>query len=196
VTEYAAAALIANGATAVAAESTISVKLGANKLVALDNPVKKTKPTHPKKHTKGPGLSAKRRKELGATLVAPDKCKYALYLPLHSLWTQYITHLLNGAGGTGIGERLIKADYHGAILTVVRSTCPSYIGLRGIVLQETENVFRLITLEDEMKTVPKGGNVFAFQHGSHLIQVFGNHIKFKASERAVRKFKAKGNIAL
>jgi len=195
VADYAAGALADGGATEMSAQSTIESKLG-NKTVALDNPSKTTAATKIKKHTKGPGLSAKRRKELGSPIVEADACKYKLYLPLHQLWTKYITHLLKGAGGPIVGERLIKADYHGAIMTVVRSTCPAFVGTRGIILQETENVFRFITKKNEVKTIPKAGNVFGFQHGEHFIQVYGNHIKFKASERAVRKFKAKPTIAL
>ena len=49
----------------------------------------------------------------------------------------------------------MKADFHGAIMTVVRSTCPPFVGTRGIVLQETENVFRFITKQNLIKTIPK-----------------------------------------
>ena len=40
-------------------------------------------------------------------------------------------------------------------MTVVRSTCPPFVGTRGIVLQETENVFRFITKQNLIKTIPK-----------------------------------------
>ena len=43
------------------------------------------------------------------------------------------------------GNRLLKADFHGAIMTVVRSTIPTTIGVRGILLQETYRSFKIIT---------------------------------------------------
>ena len=119
-----------------------------------------------------------------------------LYLPLHQLWKQYISHLLAGQAGPGIAEKLLKADFHGAIFTVIRSKCPTLIGVRGIVLQETENVLRMITEPDRLVTVPKQNSVFLFQHGPHAVQVYGNHIRFRASERMVRKFKAQKTIDL
>lgn len=34
---------------------------------------------------------------------------------------------------------------------VVRSKCPSYVGLSGILLQEFKHVFKIITAEDRLK---------------------------------------------
>ena len=45
---------------------------------------------------------------------------------------------------------ILKADFHGCIMSVVRSRCPTYIGVSGIVLQETEKTFRVITRDDKL----------------------------------------------
>lgn len=113
------------------------------------------------------------------------------YLPLHGLWSKYVSHLLEGAGPMTAGDRIIKADFHGAFVTVARARSPSMVGLEGIVLQETENVFRIVTPDNALKTVPKAGTVFALRHGKYAVRINGSHIRWKASERAVRKFKAK-----
>lgn len=48
-------------------------------------------------------------------------------------------------------DQMLKADYHGANVVVVQSKCPSLIGKTGIILQETKNVFKIITTEHEIK---------------------------------------------
>lgn len=37
-------------------------------------------------------------------------------------------------------------------ITVSRSKCPSYIGVSGILLQETKNAFKIITKDDKLKS--------------------------------------------
>ena len=36
-------------------------------------------------------------------------------------------------------------------MSVIRCRCPTYVGVSGIVLQETEKVFRIITRDNELK---------------------------------------------
>ncbi len=40
-------------------------------------------------------------------------------------------------------------------LVVVRSKCPSYVGLTGILVQELKHVFKVITKEDQLKGMCK-----------------------------------------
>ena len=48
-------------------------------------------------------------------------------------------------------QKLLKAELSGSMLTVRRSKCPSYVGLRGIVMQESRHTFTLITPQDSVK---------------------------------------------
>jgi len=41
-------------------------------------------------------------------------------------------------------QLFLKADYHGAHLKVVRSTCSSLVGHSGIVIFDTKNTFKII----------------------------------------------------
>ncbi|XP_061132081.1 ribonuclease P protein subunit p29 isoform X5 [Syngnathus typhle] len=50
-----------------------------------------------------------------------------------------------------VQQKLLKADFHGAIITVVRSKCPSYVGTTGILIQEFKHVFKMITKQDKFK---------------------------------------------
>eukprot|EP00920_Eleutheroschizon_duboscqi_P030127 GHVT01073032.1.p1 GENE.GHVT01073032.1~~GHVT01073032.1.p1 ORF type:complete len:307 (+),score=67.07 GHVT01073032.1:548-1468(+) len=64
-----------------------------------------------------------------------------VYLPLHELWLQYFRRIAPPSLPTA--QRLAavaQAELHGARLVVSSSRCPSYVGIQGFVLQETEQV--------------------------------------------------------
>ena len=50
-----------------------------------------------------------------------------------------------------LSQKVSKADYHGSILRVWRSKCPSYVGTEGIMLQETQNTLRLIAKDNKIR---------------------------------------------
>ena len=89
--------------------------------------------------------------------------------------------LCRSVGQTQMNQKVIKADLHGCLITgmydlnlrrsvaptfflpsalplpafsptVEKSKCPSYVGVHGIVLQETQNTFKLISREDRLKS--------------------------------------------
>jgi len=118
--------------------------------------------------------------------------------------------------------KLVKADFHGSILTVRQSKNPCLVGLSGIVVHETENAFKVVTRNDQIKLLPKQNSIFAFavplfsaisalNSGSrasepntttvldrpHIeFELYGNQFRFRSAERAGRKFKHKETIEL
>uniref|UniRef100_A0A8C1K9I4 Ribonuclease P protein subunit p29 n=1 Tax=Cyprinus carpio TaxID=7962 RepID=A0A8C1K9I4_CYPCA len=130
------------------------------------------------KTRKAKGLNAKERRQLKIFQLKPEHQKYtlfhSLFLPLHELCKQYIVDLCNalkpGCNPQMIQQKLLKADFHGAVLTVTTSKCPSYVGLTGILIQELKHVFKIITKEDKLNSV--------------------------FSVRSAKKFKVKGTIDL
>ena len=61
-----------------------------------------------------------------------------------------------------VGSKLASADYHGAELTVVRSSCAGLVGIEGIVVKDTKFTFQLITSKNVLKTIPKKHTIFRF----------------------------------
>ena len=51
-----------------------------------------------------------------------------------------------------LSQKVTKADYHGSILRVCRSKCPCYVGIEGILLQETQNTLRIIGMDDKIRS--------------------------------------------
>lgn len=157
----------------------------------------KPKP-RPKKKSKG--LSAKQRRDMRLFDIKPEQQRYNLFLPLHELWKQYIRDLCNGLKPDTqpqmIQAKLLKADLHGAIISVTKSRCPSYVGVTGILLQETKHVFKIITKEDHLKVIPKLNCVFTIEIDDFISYIYGSKFQLRASERSAKKFKAKGSIDL
>ncbi|XP_077687002.1 ribonuclease P protein subunit p29 isoform X1 [Eretmochelys imbricata] len=152
------------------------------------------------KRKKTKGFSAKQRREMRLFEIKPEQQKYELFLPLHELWKQYIRDLCNGlrpdAQPQMIQAKLLKADLHGAIVTVTKSKCPSYVGITGIILQEMKHIFKIITKEDKLKVIPKLNNVFSLEVDGFISYIYGSKFQLRASERSAKKFKAKGTIDL
>ncbi|XP_051755103.1 ribonuclease P protein subunit p29 isoform X2 [Ctenopharyngodon idella] len=152
------------------------------------------------KKRKAKGLNAKERRRLKIFQLKPEHQKYELFLPLHELWKQYIEDLCNGlkpgSNPQMIQQKLLKADFHGAILTVVRSKCPSYVGLTGILVQEMKHIFKIITKEDKLKVIPKRNSVFSVEIGDFVTHIYGSTFELRSSERSAKKFKVKGTIDL
>ncbi|KAG5839684.1 ribonuclease P protein subunit p29 [Anguilla rostrata] len=159
---------------------------------------RKKKEKRRKKRSKG--LNAKERRELKVFQLKPEHQRYELFLPLHELWKQYVRDLCNGlkpdSNPQTIQQKLLKADFHGAIITVSRSKCPSYVGTTGILVQEMKHVFKIVTKEDKLKVIPKRNSVFAVEIDGFVSHIYGSKFQLRSSERSAKKFKAKGTIDL
>ncbi|KAH9451926.1 hypothetical protein MJO28_013615 [Puccinia striiformis f. sp. tritici] len=115
--------------------------------------------------------------------------RYEDFVPLHQLWLGYMSELLElrlktldekktiltvptegplcrsekFAGMPSISAiqaKLLKADYHGAHLIVTQAKNPSLVDLQGIVIQESEQTFKVIQANNEVKTIPKAHTIF------------------------------------
>ncbi|KAM7015667.1 ribonuclease P protein subunit p29 [Tautogolabrus adspersus] len=149
---------------------------------------------------KAKGLNARQKRAMKVFQIKPEHQRYEMFLPLHELWKQYIINLCGGANRLSnpqfLQQKLVKADFHGAIISVVRSKCPSYVGMTGILVQEFKHVFKLITKEDKLKVIPKRNSVFEVEINGFVSHIYGNPLEQRSSERSVKKFKVKRTIDL
>ncbi|KAI0781032.1 RNase P/MRP, p29 subunit [Trametes elegans] len=214
--------------------------------ILLDNPPRESKAKKARDEQRAKRASERARRAAGALSrqagrqrgnwkLRKEETKFHLFLPLHSLWLGYMTELLSLSpqpkttssdpaaampSAAGMHAKLIKADFHGAVITVRQSKNPCLVGLSGIVIHETENAFKVITAKDQLKLIPKQNSVFVFAvplyatsalpappsatdsartilDMPHIeFELYGNHFCFRAAERAGRKFKHKETIEL
>ncbi|KAJ7054599.1 RNase P subunit p29-like protein [Mycena amicta] len=218
------------------------------RMLLLENIDKQSKARLEMKAKKAKAKEAKERKKLGVlgrrhrTARAmglwsfdESQAKFALFLPLHQLWLGYMSELLNlpqpGSGprrlpsAAAMHPRLLKADFHGSIITVHQTKNTAILGFSGIVIHETEGTFKIVTKDDKLKILPKRNSIFTFAvpvystiganatlpipqegeeqdlrtvlDGPHArMELFGNQFCHRSADRAGKKFKAKETIEL
>ena len=168
---------------------------------------------------------------LGVHDIPKEERKWEIYEGLWKMWCGYIREILNiqapaetgaenGNGKTprktifltpaAAGPNLASADFHGAKITCVRSRCAGRVGTEGIVVRDTKFTFVVITMTNEIKTLPKEHSIFKFEvplmdAGSEQIdgvaagepqdqpvlifELHGEQFKNRAIDRANKKFK-------
>jgi len=123
-----------------------------------------------------------------------EKLNYEELLSMNKLWQDYIKDLMNNSNNEeNILSKMLKADLHGAILTVVNSTNKNNIGINGIVLFESRRTFNLLNKKNEIKTILKNGNIFETEinYNGMKINIYGDNFIYKSAERTKIKFKPK-----
>ncbi|KAJ6581317.1 hypothetical protein B0H19DRAFT_1114688 [Mycena capillaripes] len=114
-------------------------------------------------------------RELGLWGFDESQAKYtfALFLPLHHLWMGYMSELLNlpqlssgpprALSGAVMHPKLLKADFHGSIMTVSQSQNTAILRISGIVIHETEGTFKVITKKKKKRVfLSKQISIFTF----------------------------------
>lgn len=140
--------------------------------------------------------------------------RYEDYSPLNKLWNSYIADLLFGhlkekecgkwpdnIDPISLTPKLSTADFHGALLSVVSSRNPCFVGVRGVVIWESKNSF--IIVEEAKMNEPKGlkmvekkGTIFQFtvfngedDKEGHKFEIIGSRFMYRTADRSGRKFK-------
>ncbi|KIM33258.1 hypothetical protein M408DRAFT_151787 [Serendipita vermifera MAFF 305830] len=171
-------------------------------------------------------MGKRKAMELGVWKFDERLAKWEIFWPVHAMWTSYIAEALGLAprpevlptkeqignvmpSTAGLQAKLIKADLHGCIVKVKECKNASRVGREGIVVHETSNTFKIVTKEDKLKVLPKQGAIFTlslplFAPSPHSqdsdprieFELYGNQFRFRAAERASKKFKPKETIEL
>ncbi|WYZ45003.1 hypothetical protein EsH8_VIII_000319 [Colletotrichum jinshuiense] len=152
-------------------------------------------------------LTARERHRRGLYDVPRQGQKYSVFEPLHRLWLGYIEEILGSElyqGGSAAAAKISAAEFHGAAVEVSRSSCPSRVGIKGIVIKDGKFAFEVITPKNEIKVVPKEGTWFKFEipvknPGTDAVQeesqrrfvfeVLGDQFLMRGADRANKKFK-------
>lgn len=156
-----------------------------------------------RKSKKAKPLSAKQKRALSLYEIPKEQQKYAIYEPLHKMWCGYMRDILGLAEGKrthveaqDAGPFLASADYHGALVEVVRSRCSSRVGLTGIVVKDTKFTFEIVTKGDVVKTCPKEHTDFRLkvpfeEEGKRPLEfeILGSMFEQRAPDRANKKFR-------
>ncbi|KAF8591124.1 RNase P subunit p29-like protein [Ramaria rubella] len=213
--------------------STIYASRVQNRQLPLENPAKesrtkqladqrKARQAHDAARRKSRGLSRRDAAVKGVWGLRKEETRYELFLPLHRLWKSYVAELLGlnprlhnsidpsalrMPNAQGMQAKLVKADFHGSIVSVRSAKNPCLVGCSGIVIHETENTFKVVTMKNKLKVIPKHNSVFVFTVPLYIppsepdraeeaepmieFELYGDQFAFRSSDRATRKFKHK-----
>ena len=128
-----------------------------------------------RKKLKPAPLSSRQKRSLCLYDIPRSAQRFSVYKPLHHMWLGYIREILgideqgNGLDGREVqigadmAARLVTADYHGALVEVVRSRCVGRIGVGGIVVKDSKFGFEVVTKANSVKLIPKEHTVFRFK---------------------------------
>ncbi|XP_053688269.1 ribonuclease P protein subunit p29 [Sabethes cyaneus] len=142
-------------------------------------------------------LSRKEISQMGIYALPEDTIRYDQIVPLNKLWRGYIARFLDkeklpnatDAQYNQFTMDILKADFHGAKMTVVRAKNPSLVGIKGIVVLETKGTFKFISKDNKLRTIPKYDSVFKIHWNDVDLTVFGKHLNYRPAERSVKKIK-------
>ncbi|KAI5199713.1 hypothetical protein AUEXF2481DRAFT_6937 [Aureobasidium subglaciale EXF-2481] len=156
-------------------------------------------------------LTAKQKRELAVYDIPKEQQKYDIYVPIWKLWSSYMRDILNmdksrHVNAMGVGPLLASADYHGAMVDVVRCRCVGRVGIRGIVVKDTKFTLEVVTQNNELKTIPKEHTIFRFEvpfaeqdddgdsqmaepRKPFIFELHGSQFENRPADRANRKFK-------
>lgn len=141
--------------------------------------------------------------------------------PLVHLWTAYIRDALHLHGMTycsaqqqlrqaswanALQTSLLKMDWTGAHITVVRSSQPNLVHTSGIVVKETHETFAIVqkNLPTDVvappKCIPKCNTVFQLalplDDGQLGVDLHGNQVRYTLPVRVTRKHKARKTMEI
>lgn len=144
------------------------------------------------------GLTRKDKTGLGFYKIARNSVKYNDVLPMNKIWLEYMNELLDlnkpipdctSKSWENFTQTVYKADFHGSILKVVRSKCPSYVDKTGICIMDTRNTFKIVSKDNIVTTIPKRESVFDMYLNNIKVTLFGKHLCVRPAERSTKKVK-------
>ncbi|XP_006613343.2 ribonuclease P protein subunit p29 [Apis dorsata] len=155
-----------------------------------------------KKKCKGKLLTNRKRMQLGLRKISYNSdMKYTDLLPLNKLWLNYMQQVLGikfftniprdpiDPNWENINQQLVKVDFHGAQISIVGSKCPSLIGLKGIIIQDTKNTFKICGTDNIIRTIPKDVIIMNIYLKEVKLEFFGKDLSIRPTERTIKKFK-------
>ena len=102
-----------------------------------------------------------------------------------------------------ISAKMVKADFNGANIEIINAKNQQIIGLKGIVAKETQRTFVVIDENDKQKIFIKSDAVFRIQlpyinlqNQQIHIDLWGDMLTHKGSERTKTKYKERGSLSL
>ncbi len=115
----------------------------------------------------------------------PQECsQFELYIPLNKIWNSYIQNILgNEKNEENFLNKLLQCDFHGSSIKILAAKCQTYEGQSGIVIQETNRTFRIVTKMDKIITILKKNCVFLVDVCGRVAKIYGQQLEIRPADR-------------
>eukprot|EP00917_Polyrhabdina_sp_WS-2016_P023014 GHVP01049854.1.p1 GENE.GHVP01049854.1~~GHVP01049854.1.p1 ORF type:complete len:239 (+),score=23.01 GHVP01049854.1:96-812(+) len=107
---------------------------------------------------------------------------YNDFLFMNEIWNED----LNKIPHLNIEKSILKSDFHGALFTIIKSGCPSFVDVKGIVVMETMNMFLIVSTDNKIRKIPKKGTIFKLDHSELNIFINGNGLRQRIHMRVTK----------
>lgn len=102
-----------------------------------------------KKRT-GKCLNSKQKRALFD--IKKEKFQFSDFAKINQLWHSYFDSVLSEVKNKADELKLARIDLHGAFVIVYASKNPSTVGLKGYIVQESKNTFRILNHKDRLQS--------------------------------------------
>lgn len=119
-------------------------------------------------------------------------------LGLHRDWLTYFKDMVDvkrlftntsSAPNEYIQSNIQKMCFIGAQVKITQSANQSLIGIKGIIIMDFLNTFRIVDKNNLIKIIPKKNSLFEFQAGKITFSIYGAHLCIRQIDRMVKKTK-------
>lgn len=197
-----------SGPTSTAEDAQRHLKGKALRLDSYVDPKDKEKRLARKRPPKRFKLSKTELKGRGLLDITQDHLTYHDGLVLNDLWSQYMTQIIPTLISSTHQQPnsipyllsqcnvIAVSDFHGAYIKIIQAKNPSTIGIEGIVMQETEQTFRVISQDNRIRTILKSDCIFHLHMAGKIFVLHGQHLCYRTAMRSKLKIKSKISVKL
>ncbi|CRG93856.1 conserved Plasmodium protein, unknown function [Plasmodium gallinaceum] len=109
---------------------------------------------------------------------------------LHQLWNIYVNELLELSSNNELSlDTINDMELNGAYVEIHKSRCSTYIGIKGIIVLETQNSFKIITPKNKVLILLKNKSVFIIKIKERLYYLHGIQLMRDPALKSSKKYK-------
>ncbi|CXI65474.1 ribonuclease P protein subunit p29, putative [Plasmodium berghei] len=122
--------------------------------------------------------------------VVSEKNSYDHAKKINELWNIYVNELLELTNNNELSlETINEMELNGAYVEIHKSRCSSYIGIKGIILLETQNGFKIITPNSKVLILLKNKTVFIIKIKDKQYYLHGVQLMRDPALKSSKKYK-------
>ncbi|CAA9989047.1 ribonuclease P protein subunit p29, putative [Plasmodium knowlesi strain H] len=116
---------------------------------------------------------------------------------LNYMWNIYVDELLSLTNTEELPQDTINdMELNGAEIEIHKSRCASYIGIKGIIILETQNAFKIVTPKNKVLIVLKNKTVFILTIKDKQYYLHGVQLLRDPALKSSKKYKVLQNRAI